>query len=123
MPLKFKKYVPTSLLFINPYWEQSLCKKYLHATAVNSKHTVYAQKIRRDSELKCSGVGTGLQRIDSELAIEVVEQCKQQGIVALPIHDSFIVADVNKRKLQKIMTAVYTKYTGGFSCSVAEKAS
>ena len=71
----------------------------------------------------CSGVGTGLQRIDSELAIEVVEQCKQQGIVALPIHDSFIVADVNKRKLQKIMTAVYAKYTGGFSCPVAEKAS
>jgi hypothetical protein len=64
-----------------------------------------------------------LQRIDSELAIEVVEQCKKQGIVALPIHDSFIVPVSAAKQLQAIMTDEYTKYTGGFSCPITAKTS
>ena len=66
----------------------------------------------------CSGVGAGLQRLDSELAINIVMTCKQQGIVALPIHDSFIVAQKNEDTLKKIMQDEYSRYTGGFLCEV-----
>lgn len=66
----------------------------------------------------CSGIGSGLQRIDSELALNIISQCKQQGIVALPIHDSFIVAQKNEDKLKKIMQDEYSRYTGGFLCEV-----
>ena len=71
----------------------------------------------------CSGVGSGLQRIDSELAINIITQCKKQGIVALPIHDSFIVPVSAAKQLQAIMTDEYTKYTGGFSCPITTKKS
>jgi hypothetical protein len=66
----------------------------------------------------CSGVGSGLQRIDSELALNIISQCKQQGIVALPIHDSFIVTVSDKNKLKKIMQDEYSRYTGGFTCPI-----
>ena len=69
----------------------------------------------------CSGVGSGLQRIDSELALNIITQCKKQGIVALPIHDSFIVPVSAAKQLQAIMTDEYTKYTGGFSCPITAK--
>jgi hypothetical protein len=55
--------------------------------------------------------------------MQKVSSCNKQGIVALPIHNSFIVPVSAAKQLQAIMTAVYTKYTGGFSCPVAEKAS
>lgn len=66
----------------------------------------------------CSGVGSGLQRIDSELALNIISQCKQQGIVALPIHDSFIVAVYDENKLKKIMQDEYSRYTGGYTCPI-----
>jgi hypothetical protein len=69
----------------------------------------------------CSGVGTGLQRIDSELALNIITQCKKQGIVALPIHDSFIVPVGAKKQLQAIMKEEYIQYTGGYTCPVTVK--
>lgn len=65
-----------------------------------------------------SGVGVGLQRLDSDIAIAVCYRLKKEKIVALPIHDSFIVQEKHKARLMQIMLEEYTRYTGGFTINV-----
>lgn len=55
--------------------------------------------------------GAALQVEDSELAISILDQLEQQGIAALPIHDSFIVKSQYRATLMTIMReAFYERY-------------
>jgi hypothetical protein len=60
-----------------------------------------------------SGAGIRLQRVDSDLMMRVEDTLISEGIVALPIHDSFIVQagklalraeQVMDDELQKVLT-------------------
>lgn len=48
-----------------------------------------------------------LQREDSEIALTVIHNLMERGVVALPIHDSFVVIDGEEGALKKEMTACY----------------
>ena len=50
-----------------------------------------------------SGVGLILQRIDADLMMKVEGRCLAEGIVALPVHDSFIVASTKQGQVEEFM--------------------
>lgn len=66
----------------------------------------------------CSGAGVGLQYIDSNIALAIASRCKREGIIALPVHDSFICPASEAGKLKNIMNEEYKEYTGGFTCPI-----
>jgi|CXWL01.1.fsa_nt_gi hypothetical protein len=73
---------------------------------------------RRHSPIKDafrSNAGLRLQRIDSDIAMEVITAAKEEGWVALPVHDSFIATVDNQDKLKAIMEECYWKR---FNCGI-----
>jgi hypothetical protein len=54
-----------------------------------------------------TGVGLQLQREDSDLAIGVLERLLDAGIVALPVHDSFIVQARHEDRLETVMRKIF----------------
>jgi len=54
-----------------------------------------------------TGAGLRLQRQDSDLALEIIGTLREQGIVALPIHDSFVVNTASRDNLLKQMNLSY----------------
>ncbi len=55
-----------------------------------------------------SGVGVRLQRLDSEMALMTMLRLIRQGIVSLPVHDSFIVEHSYEDELREAMEHAYT---------------
>jgi hypothetical protein len=58
------------------------------------------------------GMGLKLQRQDSDLALAVLAALAQHAIVALPIHDSFIVKKRDEHILRLTMTNTYAQLYG-----------
>ena len=58
------------------------------------------------------GMGLRLQRQDSDLALAVLHALAHQGIIALPIHDSFIVKKRDEHTLRLTMTKTFTNLYG-----------
>ena len=56
-----------------------------------------------------STIGLRLQGIDSEICRQVLMEAYRHGIVALPIHDSFIVASEHEDTLSRVMDAAFAK--------------
>ncbi|MBX5160564.1 hypothetical protein HJB89_26125 [Rhizobium sp. NZLR8] len=54
-----------------------------------------------------SGIGMSLQNIDSEICRQVLVEMYRKGIVALPVHDSFIVAEEHEDTLSRVMQATF----------------
>jgi len=54
-----------------------------------------------------TGAGLRLQRKESDLALVIITALMERGIVALPIHDSFITATENSDALYQIMNDLY----------------
>lgn len=50
-----------------------------------------------------SGIGLRLQYQDSEIALAIMIELAQQGIVVLPVHDSFVVQQRHENKLLPVM--------------------
>lgn len=61
--------------------------------------------------------GAELQKLDSRLALKVIERCMDNNIAVYPVHDSFIVKRSNRRQLKVIMEEEYFNIMG-FSCVV-----
>jgi hypothetical protein len=58
-----------------------------------------------------TGEGIRLQREDSDLALAVLQTMEEAGIVTLPIHDSFLVAEEHEAQLEAAMVdAFYSRY-------------
>jgi hypothetical protein len=51
-----------------------------------------------------------LQRMDSDIALEIITTLAQEGIVVLPVHDSFVTQTKHKMALQQKMADVYKQY-------------
>lgn len=59
-----------------------------------------------------TGVGISLQRRESDLALSIITALMEQGVVALPVHDSFIVPIDKKELLRKTMNDLYKEMFG-----------
>ncbi|SMF63519.1 hypothetical protein [Allosphingosinicella indica] len=80
---------------VRPYFKQSHVLEMIRA-----KHEPIAQSFQ-------TGAWRWLQRADSDIALSVIHNLMEKGIVALPIHDSFIVAEGDKEALRLQMTVSY----------------
>lgn len=65
-----------------------------------------------------SGEGIRLQRLDSDIAEDVMIRMMDRGIPVLPIHDSFIVAEGYADELSATMLDAYQQRTGGMTISL-----
>ncbi len=59
------------------------------------------------SEYFGSGAGLKMQRIDSDMAEQVLLRLTRSGIASLPVHDSFIVEKRHDGVLQEVMSSVF----------------
>jgi hypothetical protein len=57
-----------------------------------------------------SNAGKVIQRMDSDIALDVIVNLMDQDILALPIHDSFIVQAAHRQALHDQMIASYRKW-------------
>jgi len=114
-------------------WDRDLCKTafniLLNATNYRSAVLALASEIggkgagaqaeRLIAQLKLkhspiadyfhTGIGLLLQRIDADMAELVITRLLGQGIVALPIHDSFIVKESHHGALQEAMADAFSR--------------
>jgi hypothetical protein len=67
----------------------------------------FQRKLEPISEWFWIGEGLRLQREDSDVAVSVLQKMSEQGIVALPIHDSFIVQERHRHLLRNAMSTAY----------------
>lgn len=56
-----------------------------------------------------SGAGSRLQRVDSDIALDVISELRKEGVLALPVHDSFLVQSNELDKLINRMNECYSK--------------
>lgn len=56
-----------------------------------------------------SNAGLRLQRIDSDIAMDVITTAMNEGWVALPVHDSFITTEDQEERLREVMEDCYGK--------------
>lgn len=56
-----------------------------------------------------SGKGLELQRLDSDLAMQIIKNLQEKGVLVLPIHDSFIVDQRFEDELRKQMIDCYAE--------------
>ena len=54
-----------------------------------------------------SGVGLELQAVDAGMAETVMRELRRDNIVALPIHDSFIVQERHRGHLEEAMADAF----------------
>lgn len=67
---------------------------------IREKHAPIAHEFQ-------TGAWGRLQRADSDIALEVITNLRERGIVALPVHDSFIVVEGNENILKQQMSDCY----------------
>ena len=60
-----------------------------------------------------SGAGLKLQAIDADMAERVLAELLKRNVVALPIHDSFLVQKRHEGLLREAMDASYDRVTAG----------
>lgn len=75
-------------------------KFHKYISAMKEMHTAISDCFNSDASLK-------LQHLDSSLALSVINRCLDEGIVCLPVHDSFIVSASHHNRLREIMTSEY----------------
>lgn len=60
----------------------------------------------------CAGVGLRLQALDAKIAELVLQRALDEGVVVLPVHDSFIAKEVHRAWLDSAMRAAYQTVMG-----------
>ncbi|WP_432472351.1 hypothetical protein [Amphritea sp. HPY] len=65
------------------------------------------EKHQAISNLFCSGFGLALQYADSQLTSSILGQCMRDGVVALPVHDSYIVPVEHDDYIKGLMGDVF----------------
>lgn len=69
----------------------------------------FKDKHRALSKYFCSGYGVKLQFVDSQIAEEVLLMLAEKDIVALPVHDSFIVQRIHRNELVEAMNEAVSR--------------
>lgn len=73
--------------------------------AVRQKHSAIARHFN-------TGIGIRLQRVDSDIAEEVMMKMMEEGILVLPVHDSFLAFPAQKTRLSEFMKQAYRRHMG-----------
>jgi hypothetical protein len=74
-------------------------------SAIKERHAAIATSFER-------GIGFQLMRIESDMLIRVLSRLSREGIVALPLHDSVLVAKPNAARAKSVMKAEFKMLTG-----------
>lgn len=74
--------------------------------AIRSKHPALSPF------LSGGGIGHTLQFYESEILLRALNACRQEGIIALPIHDCLVVKQSTCERVKKIMRGEFKNYTG-----------
>jgi hypothetical protein len=117
-----------------PEWDRTLCKiafnVLLNANSYHSALAVIANEIGGDNAYPRAGlliremktrhaavraffhtdVGLSLQNLDADMAEYVLKRLLRRGIVALPIHDSFVVQERHVGELKEAMNASFSLF-------------
>lgn len=72
---------------------------------IETKHAAIARHFR-------TGIGIQLQRTDADIAERIMLTLLEENILALPVHDSFVVEDGRQGRLEEVMRAIYQEYLG-----------
>jgi len=100
--------------FAAKYAESTKIKyEYAYAYALAKRLIIDFKKYHAPIEkLFCSDTGVRLQYHDSQIMADILKySILQGGFVALPVHDSIIIAASKKEKALEIMLACYQNYT------------
>jgi hypothetical protein len=78
------------------------------------KSLVRSIKKRHDpvADLFGTGMGMRLFRLESNILLEVLRQCRAAGFVALPVHDAILVAESRAEAAREAMLAGFESVTG-----------
>ena len=91
-------------------------EKFMKEYSDEQKFNEFIEKIKnKHSYIEnyfCSGIGAILQRYDSDIMAEILDKCLEEGIVALPVHDSVIVKKKHLEKVKNIMENAFNNHTG-----------
>ena len=91
-------------------------EKFMQEYGTTEKFNEFIQKIKDKhstiSKYFCSGIGKRLQRIDSDIMSDILENCLNNDIIALPVHDSVIVKKKDLTKVKEIMYKAFEEQTG-----------
>lgn len=73
------------------------------------------------SQYLFTGIGISLQNLDSKIAEKVLMTLTRDGIVVLPVHDSFITISAHREKLVRAMNIAFQYFTKGYMPQMKEK--
>jgi len=66
-----------------------------------------------------AGVGMTLFRLESDILLEVLRQCRAAGVAALPMHDAILIAESRAAEAKRAMLKGFKRVTG-FNGEVGE---
>ena len=75
-------------------------------------HALAMRKHKKIADQFCTDAGMRLMRIDSELALAIMNHFAKQDVPCLGVHDSFIVPRTAKTELRRVMTKFYKRRLG-----------
>ncbi len=73
---------------------------------------IIIEKHKPIEEFFFSGYGVKLQRLDSDIAERIMLKLADKEIVALPVHDSFVVVNGHNKELYRAMSETFKELTG-----------
>ena len=59
------------------------------------------------AELFCSDSGLDLQNEDAQMTSAIIQECLENRVPVIPVHDSYIVPEQHRDFLQKLMVKVF----------------
>jgi hypothetical protein len=116
----WKRLVNVLLLTEKPLrnWPEGVLEEFSPGTVLKELLTAIYQRHAPIAHLFGCGAGLRLMRRESDILIEVVLRLFADGITALPLHDSVLVASQEVAAAEAVMTAVFAKKTAGGAASI-----
>ena len=96
----------------NPDGAKHAIKKKLKCS-LKEATSIYNEAIEHNHLIKefiAADKGVEFQKIDSELALQVIKSCQKNGIPILPVHDSFIVPKRFKEQTEEYMADAWSNF-------------
>lgn len=90
-----------------------------HGRGIQTDHDAGAISSRQTMWLRKPEIGFELMHQESEIMIETVLRCLDQGVLVLPINDAVLFTEKDKDVARTAMLEAFSEYTGGFVARVS----